>query len=119
MRQIFKPLIAFVICTNLMMTVAKAEAPYPTAERYLFVRQCMNEHADFLSPPMYQCACVMDKLVATVPYEEFSFLRAVGMAVTIGGERGGELRDNQAVQDSARKYRDLMKKLAQSCDLQP
>ena len=117
MRPMFKSLLFF--GGSVWLMVAGAETPYPTAERYLFVRQCMNEHAHFLSPPMYQCACVMDKLVATVPYEDFSFLRTVGQAVTIGGERGGELRDNQAVQASAKKYRDLLKNLSQSCDLQP
>lgn len=81
-----------------------ASHDYPTHERVIYAIQCIaaNGGAHAL---IYQCSCAIDKLARQFSYEEFVDMQTAANGLSMAGERGGELRDNDAVRANARRYR--------------
>ncbi len=98
---------------------APANAPandYPTVDRVEFVHLCQRENAD--RPPqemVYKCSCVIDKLAADLPYEDFVEASTAYYASTIAGERGQVIRNERVAKELADQYRSLLGKARKSC----
>ncbi len=88
---------------------------YPTLERVRFVQDCMAEHPGPTFEMTSKCVCVVDALAQTMTLEEFVDMNTEMKAVSIGGERGGALRDNERVQKDVRKWRAQLKQVKQAC----
>jgi len=62
---------------------------------------------------------VLDAIAREVPYDDFVTMSTVVNATTIGGERGGTIRDAEPLQVQARKFRQLQAKARTSCMIAP
>jgi len=54
-----------------------------------------------------------------VSYEDYTNMSTIVNAMTIGGERGGVMRDNETVKPQIKRYRDLQAKVQKACFLSP
>ena len=101
-------------------TVPAADAPrndFPTADRVEYVQECMRSHPGSRHEMLYKCACTLDRIAAAVRYEEYVELWTAANAISIGGERGAQLRDAQVSQDMAKKFRSIEAKAQKDCFL--
>lgn len=92
---------------------------YPTAERVTFVLECLR---DFPGPEyemIQKCSCALDAIAERLPYDRYVEASTVSKAVTIAGERGGTLRENEQAQGEAREYRSLYREARKRCLFRP
>ena len=89
---------------------------YPTHERVQYAIQCITKHGG-AQDLVYKCSCAIDKLAAQYSYEQFVDMQTAANALTMAGERGGELRDNDSVRDDAKRYRQSERAALQSCGI--
>jgi hypothetical protein len=92
---------------------------YPTSERVAFVLECMREHPGPEFEMLQKCSCALDRLAQALSYESFVEGLTLAKAVTIAGERGGVLRNNDGAQAGARGFRSLYKEARRQCLFQP
>lgn len=102
--------------TGLGATVLAAQAhDYPTADRVVFVQACVRDHPGPHYEMINKCSCALDKIAEQTPYEQFVDMNTATNANSIGGERGSYIRDTEALQQSIRKYRQLLASAKKSC----
>lgn len=92
---------------------------YPTAERVTFVLDCLR---DFPGPEyemIQKCSCALDAIAERLPFDRYVTASTVSKAVTIAGERGGTLRENEQAQNEAREYRSLYREARKRCFFRP
>lgn len=92
---------------------------FPTADRVLYVQECMRAHPGPHYEMVNKCACALDRLASEVPFDDYVNMVTIVNAVTIGGERGGELRDNETLKPQIARYRALQSKVAKACFIGP
>lgn len=113
------PLLALCALLSAVSGAVRAADPppsdYPTVERVLFVQECMRAHPGSYFEMVNKCSCAIDALARELPFDDYSTLSTVANALTIGGERGAALRDNEAMAPMARKFRDLQVKVKRGC----
>ena len=89
---------------------------FPTTARVEYVLECMRGE-----PPapdaLYKCSCVVDAIASRVSYDEWVEITTVAKAMTIAGERGGELRDMKDGRKIAGTYRTLQEDARKRCFL--
>lgn len=88
---------------------------FPTLDRVLYVQECMRTHPGPQFEMVSKCSCALDKLAAQVRHADYVTMTTVVNAITIGGERGGELRDNETVKPQITRWRELQSKVQQAC----
>jgi len=101
----------------LAVPVTGAANDFPTADRVEFVLECMRDHAGGQFEVLNKCSCVIDRLAEKYKYADFVEAQTLGKAVTIAGERGSTLRDNEQAQKGARKYRESVAAASRACFL--
>jgi len=68
---------------------------YPTQTRVEYVLSCMDDNGhDFVN--VYKCSCVIDKLAAALPYNDYINQVTFARNATLGGEGGAEFRMDTA-----------------------
>ncbi|MBZ8142732.1 hypothetical protein CLD22_22905 [Rubrivivax gelatinosus] len=92
---------------------------YPTVERVLYVQQCMRDHPGPFYEMVNKCSCALDRIAAELPADDYIEMITVVNAMTIGGERGGELRDNAGAKKLVARWRELQPKVQQACFIGP
>ena len=90
---------------------------FPTAERVGFVLECMRDHTGGEFELLNKCSCTIDRLAALYKYDNFVEAQTMAKAVTIAGERGSVLRDNEDAQKAARRYRASVTEAGRACFL--
>lgn len=99
-------------------TQAKAPAggyDYPTEGRVEYVLSCMDENGhDFVN--VYKCSCVIDKMAAALPYNDFIDQSTFAKYATLGGEGGAEFRVDEAKRQT-KKFRTLQANAYHACGL--
>jgi len=90
-------------------------AGYPTVERVLFVQECMRAHPGPYFEMVNKCACTIDTIARELPYDDYTTLSTIANAMTIGGERGATLRDNDSLKPEIKRLRELQAKAKRSC----
>ena len=106
----------------LLLTAAATAAranDFPTVDRVIFVQECMRAHPGPQFEMQNKCSCALDAIAREVKYDEFVTLSTVSKAMTIGGERGGSIRDAPTLEPQAKRYRELMSKAEQGCFINP
>ena len=101
-------------------TGAFAQPPgndFPTAGRVEYVQECMENHPGSRYEMRYKCSCALDRIAATVRYDEYVELWTAAKAISIGGERGAQLRDAQESRDMAKKFRSIDEQAQNDCFL--
>lgn len=94
-------------------------AGYPTADRVVFVQACMRDHPGNYYEMINKCSCAIDRIAQELSFEDYTTLATLANALSIGGERGSTLRDNEAVGPQARRFRELQAKAKRACFVMP
>lgn len=90
---------------------------FPTAGRVEFALECMRDHTGGQFELLNKCSCTIDRLAEQYKYDEFVEAQTMAKAVTIAGERGSTLRDNEDAQNAAKRYRATVADAARACYL--
>jgi hypothetical protein len=90
---------------------------FPTVDRVLYVQECMKTHPGGYYEMVNKCSCALDRMAEQVKFDDYVTMVTVVNAITIGGERGGELRDNETLKPQVARYRELQTKVQQTCFL--
>lgn len=90
---------------------------YPTVDRVEYVQECMRHHPGARYEMLYKCACVLDRIAARIPYEQYVELWTAANAMSIGGERGSYLRDAETAREMAAAFRSVERVAQQQCFL--
>jgi hypothetical protein len=88
---------------------------YPTTDRVVFVQACMRDHPGNYFEMINKCSCAIDAIAREVPFETYTSMSTALNANTIGGERGGYIRDTEMLQGDIRKFRQLTAKAKKGC----
>lgn len=91
---------------------------FPTAARVQFVLECMRDHKGGEFELLNKCSCTIDRLAKKYKYDAFVEEETMSKSVTIAGERGSTMRDNEEAQKEARKYRAAVLEAGRACFLQ-
>ena len=94
---------------------ARAANDYPTIDRVVYVEACMAQHPGPRYEMLSKCSCALDKIASEVSFSDFETMSTATNANSIGGERGSELRDSEAMQNEIKRFRTLQAKAKQSC----
>lgn len=92
---------------------------FPTVDRVLFVQECMRANPGPHYEMVNKCSCALDALAREVKHEDYVSMATISNAMTIGGERGNDLRDNDTLKPQLRRYRELQAKVKQGCFIGP
>lgn len=111
-----QPIAVAVITTCVLHARVAHGHDYPTVDRVEFVLECMQRNAgrqEFL----YKCSCVIDQLAQKYSYDDFVEAATAARYQTLGGERGGELRDPPKTREAAKRYMQARSDAMKHCDV--
>jgi hypothetical protein len=104
----------------LALPLAAQANDFPTVDRVLYVQECMAAHPDAVRFEMTnKCSCAVDALAAELKYDDYVQLSTASKATTIGGERGGYIRETESLQAGIKRYRALQAKVNKACFIGP
>jgi hypothetical protein len=109
------------LAAGMLLALAGAAAAndFPTVDRVLYVQECMKANPGPYYEMVNKCSCALDALAREVKHEDYVNMTTIVNAISIGGERGSELRDNETVKPQIKRYRDLQSKVQQGCFIAP
>ena len=108
------------LCGLLSAAAAPARAnDFPTSDRVLYVQECMRANPGPYYEMVSKCSCALDRLAGEVSYDDYVNMSTIANAMTIGGERGSELRDNESIKPAAKRYRELQAQVQKACFIAP
>jgi len=107
--------IPFIALLGALAALPAAANDFPTLERVLYVQECMRAHPGPQFEMVSKCSCALDALAKEVKFDDYVTMSTITNALTIGGERGGALRDNDSVKPEAKRYRELQAQVQKSC----
>jgi hypothetical protein len=105
-------------CCLLASALAQAN-DFPTVDRVLYVQECMRNNPGPNYEMVNKCSCALDKLAGEVKFADYVNMNTIVNAVSIGGERGGTLRDNESLKPQIARYRELQAKARKACFIGP
>jgi hypothetical protein len=113
-------LCAALLCVAAPAAPAAAAKPrvndYPTQDRVLYVQDCMRQRPEAPAFEMLsKCSCAIDRMAEQVRFADYVEMTTVVNAITIGGERGGNLRDNETVKPQIARWREMQSKVQKAC----
>jgi hypothetical protein len=115
-----KTLPRFLAAAALLALAGHAAAnDFPTVDRVLYVQECMKANPGPNYEMVNKCSCALDALAREVKYDDYVNMTTIVNAISIGGERGSELRDNETVKPQIKRYRELQAKVQQGCFIAP
>ncbi len=88
---------------------------YPTADRVIYVQECMDEHPGPAFEMLNKCSCTIDRIARDLAYDDFVSLSTAAKATSIGGERGNVIRDTEQLQKDIRRFRALQTEAKKAC----
>ncbi len=88
---------------------------YPTADRVVYVQECMRLHPGPGYEMLSKCSCTIDRIARDVPYEDFATMSTATDANSISGERGNYIRDTQVLQDGIKRFKALQSEAKKGC----
>jgi hypothetical protein len=105
-------------CCLLVSSLAQAN-DFPTVDRVLYVQECVRDNPGPQFEMINKCSCALDRIASTVKFADFANMATIVKAVSIGGERGSELRDNETIKPQIARYRELQAKARKACFIGP
>jgi hypothetical protein len=104
----------------LLLACSAARAnDFPTVERVLYVQECMRAHPGPQFEMTNKCSCALDAFARDVKYDDYVTMSTISKAMSIGGERGGTIRDAPSLEPQAKRYRELQIKAEKACFINP
>jgi len=93
---------------------------FPTVERVLYVQACIAERPQASNFEMVnKCSCALDTMAEEVKYDDYVQMTTVVKSMSIGGERGGTIRDAEPLKVYVTRWRELQARVQKACFLQP
>lgn len=92
---------------------------FPTADRVLYVQDCMKANPGPYYEMVNKCSCAVDRMAQKVKHADYVTMTTIVNAMSIGGERGNDLRDNETVKPQIKRYRTLQAEVQQACFISP
>jgi hypothetical protein len=105
------------LCALLLVSGAVQANDFPTADRVLYVQECMRAHPGSQFEMTNKCACALDTLAADISYDDYVTMSTISKATTMAGERGGAIRDAPSLAPLVKRYRELQAKAEKACFL--
>ena len=102
-------------CCALIAPALVQANDFPTVERVLYVQECIRNNPGPYYEMINKCSCALDKLAGEVKFDDYTSMSTLTNAVTIGGERGGQLRDNESLKPHIARLRELQTKVRKAC----
>jgi hypothetical protein len=99
----------------LMASAAACANDFPTVDRVLYVQECMRAHPGPQFEMANKCSCALDALARDVNYDDYVTMSTISKAISIGGERGGAMRDTPSFEPQAKRYRELQSRAEKGC----
>ena len=115
MKTLLQYLSPLTLCALLLASAAALANDFPTVDRVLYVQECMRAHPGPQFEMANKCSCALDALALDVKYDDYVTLSTISKAITIGGERGGTIRDAPSLEAQAKRYRELQTKAEKGC----
>ena len=109
------PLTTAVLAALLIGSSAAHANDFPTSARVLYVEDCMRANPGPYFEMVNKCSCAVDAMAAEVKYDEYTTMQTISNGMSIGGERGGAIRDVAMLQPELKKYRELQVKVKKGC----
>lgn len=103
------------LCALLMASAAACANDFPTVDRVLYVQECMRSHPGRQFEMANKCSCALDALATDLTYDDYVTMSTISKAISIGGERGGTIRDAPSLEAQAKRYRELQTKAEKGC----
>jgi hypothetical protein len=119
MKTSLRPAALAALCALLAATGTARANDFPTVDRVLYVQECMRVHPGPGFEMTNKCSCALDALAKELPYDDYVTISTVSKALSIGGERGGAIRDAPSLEPQAKRYRELQAKAESGCFLRP
>ncbi|QAZ39170.1 hypothetical protein C1M51_06825 [Methylibium sp. Pch-M] len=94
---------------------AAAAHDYPTADRVVYVQECMKLNPGHHYEMLNKCSCVLDKLASQISFDDFTTMSTATNANSMGGERGNSIRDVEVMQVEIKRFRELQAAARKSC----
>lgn len=88
---------------------------FPTVDRVIYVQECMQAHPGPKFEMTNKCSCTLDKIATSMKFEEYVTMSTIVKAMSIGGERGGAIRDVPSYEPQVKRYKDLVSKAEKAC----
>jgi hypothetical protein len=92
---------------------------FPTVDRVLYVQECVKANPGPHYEMINKCSCALDRFAEEVKFDEYVSMITIVNAISIGGERGSEMRDNETLKPQIARYRALQSKVGKACFLAP
>ena len=118
-RSPTSPFLLLSLCALLMAASPVHANDFPTADRVLYVQECMRAHPGAQFEMINKCSCALDALATSVKYKDYVTMSTITKAMSIGGERGGAIRDVPSLEPQAKRYRELQAKAEKGCFITP
>ena len=113
-------LTAAAACAGIGFSGAATANDFPTVERVLYVQACIAERPPASNFEMVnKCSCALDTLAEEVKFDDYVQMTTVVKSMSIGGERGGTIRDAEPLKVYVTRWRELQAKVQKACFLQP
>ena len=103
------------LCALLLVCSTARANDFPTADRVLYVQECMRAHPGPQFEMIHKCSCVLDTLATELKFDDYVTLSTLDKAMSIGGERGGSIRDAPSLETQAKRYREMRTKTEATC----
>ncbi len=111
-----RPLATALFAALLAAAAGSARAnDYPTVDRVLYVQECMRANPGPHYEMVNKCSCAVDRLAEEVGFDEYTTMVTISNGMTIGGERGGAIRDVPTLAPELKRYRELQAKVKKAC----
>jgi len=102
------------LCTLPVATLVNAN-DFPTVDRVLYVHECMRTNPGPHFEMVNKCSCALDRLASEVKYDDYVSMTTIVNAISIGGERGSEMRDNESLKPQIARFRELQARVSKAC----
>ncbi|MEO7335210.1 MAG: hypothetical protein ABIV63_01400 [Caldimonas sp.] len=118
MTPIHRRLVLALASTSFAFGAGAVQAnDFPTVDRVLYVQECMRAHPGSSFEMTNKCSCALDALATDIKYDDYVTISTISKAITIGGERGGAIRDAPSLTPEVKRYKDLQAKAEKGCFL--
>jgi hypothetical protein len=107
------------LCTPLMAATPAPMNDFPTVDRVLYVQECMRAHPGPTFEMTTKCSCALDAIASSVKYKDYVTMSTITKALSIGGERGGAIRDVPSYEPEIKRLRELQAKAEKGCFISP
>lgn len=109
----------FATCLIACAPLAALANDFPTVARVTYVQECMRNNPGPNYEMVNKCSCALDRFAQTTSYDDYTTMATIANAMTIGGERGNDLRDNDSLKPKLKRFREEQSKAQEACFIRP